>query len=68
MLLDYSRFVKLVGLRRSFVGLLQHLSRFAFKQHRVKQPNLESRLALLAAVLDEPEIAEAIGEMQFYLP
>jgi len=56
------------AVQATLTELLQHLSRFAFKQHRVKQPNLESRLALLAAVLDVPEIAEAIGEMQFYLP
>ncbi len=48
--------------------LLHHLSRFAFKQRRVKQPNLESRLAWLAAALDVPEIAEITEDMQFDLP
>jgi len=48
----------------TLTALLQHLRRFAFKQRRVKQPNVEQLLDLLAAALDVPEIAEIAQDMQ----
>jgi len=56
------------AVRDTLTELLRHLRRFAFKQRRVKQPNLEARLALLSAALDVPEIIEIAEEMQFDLP
>jgi hypothetical protein len=56
------------AVQATLTELWQHLRRLAFKQRRVKQPNIESRLALLAAALDVPEITEITEDLQFPLP